>query len=560
MNVVVDYDKNLMFFKQLTTKELEWLETNFTWYNRAGALKDLVKGDFVQEQDSKKVGVYIESTGAKTLSYKLLNGVEKDTAMWDVIRVEKETLLYKNKQGVYYTLYGLKSLIEQKSPFKVEEQNPKPRKYVKTPVDPNVLQGITLADYQCAAIQKALMLQKGLETIPTGGGKTEIMLAIIHYLMQAAEPADRTIVVVPTVLLAQQFKSRALSRGYDKNSIGIITGSLKEYDAKILVFTMASLVLALRAKKLEVMKILMACKHLLIDETHHLRCDSMVEILKGLPPLETMLGFSGSPFLIKNPLVEAGDCLMWGLTGGPIFDVPYEYLVKIGFIARPIVHMKKIEGKNLKYRGNFQKIYEQFLMKNQTRTDYTVKAAKRAVEMGFKVLILVQRLAHADKIMQGLSDQKVISVFGGSTSVDFDDQGETRVSKINYDDFREDFENGGYDIAIGSTVADEGMDLPSVGFVIMAGGGKSRIKVLQRLGRGLRKKKVGQNVVYLLDFIDRGHVYLSSQSRKRLELYKEASADVAEEEILFWQKMHIHAKQLKEGTPNGKSETNKKST
>lgn len=556
MRAIIDYDKNLMFFKQVTTQELAWLEDHLSWYNREGSLRDLKEGDYVQETGSKKVGVFKGQPGEKLIAYKLFDGTEKETQIYDVIPVAKETLLYKNKQGIYYTLAGLKKVIEDESGFKVELENPKVNKYERFTVNPHCLTGIELADFQVSCIAKSLMLRRGLLTVPTGGGKTEIMLAIIQYLI-AITPTDEIIIVInPTILLAEQFKARSVLRGFDPGMVGVVSGSTKEYQCKVLTFTMASLLLALRAKKPEVMRVLDKVKHLFIDETHHLRCTSMVEILKLLPPVTTLIGVSGSPFTIKEPFNDSGDTLMWGLTGGPIFDVPYEYLVKIGFIARPIVHMKKIEGKLLKYPGRFQKIYDSFIVKHDRRNELIAKYAQRAVEMGFKVLILVQRLPHAADIMNRLRDEKVISVFGGETSMTFDENtGDTITSKIDYNDFREEFESGGYTIAIGSTVADEGLDLPSVGFVLMAGGGKSRIKVLQRLGRGLRRKKDGQNVVYVVDFKDMGHVYLNAHSNSRLKLYKEADADHVEEEILFWQKAHIHAKQLATGAKNASKPT-----
>ena len=67
----------------------------------------------------------------------------------------------------------------------------------------------------------------------------------------------------------------------------------------------------------------------------------------------------------------------------------------------------------------------------------------------------------------------------------------------------------------------------------MAGGGKSRIKNLQRIGRGLRRKE-GLNEVYIIDFDDKTHVYLASQSKKRKILYQEdIEATIIEDEDEF---------------------------
>ncbi|MBH8434009.1 hypothetical protein I8Q59_09430, partial [Acinetobacter baumannii] len=41
---------------------------------------------------------------------------------------------------------------------------------------------------------------------------------------------------------------------------------------------------------------------------------------------------------------------------------------------------------------------------------------------------------------------------------------------------------------------DGGVDVPAVGLIILAGGGKAEVALRQRIGRGLRAKKFGPNV------------------------------------------------------------------
>ena len=57
--------------------------------------------------------------------------------------------------------------------------------------------------------------------------------------------------------------------------------------------------------------------------------------------------------------------------------------------------------------------------------------------------------------------------------------------------------------------------MPSVGAVILAGGGKAEVEMRQRVGRGLRAKKNQANVCFITDFIDTSNKYLLSHSYER---------------------------------------------
>ncbi len=81
--------------------------------------------------------------------------------------------------------------------------------------------------------------------------------------------------------------------------------------------------------------------------------------------------------------------------------------------------------------------------------------------------------------------------------------------------------NGDIDLLIGSTILDVGVDVPAVGQIILAGGGKAEVALRQRIGRGLREKKSGPNVCFIVDYKDRGNKHLQSHSLTRQKVVKE---------------------------------------
>jgi superfamily II DNA or RNA helicase len=73
-------------------------------------------------------------------------------------------------------------------------------------------------------------------------------------------------------------------------------------------------------------------------------------------------------------------------------------------------------------------------------------------------------------------------------------------------------------ILIATTLADEGLDIPSLDALILGGGGKSSTRAYQRVGRVLRPSE-GKEKAMILDFIDAAP-YLDGHSQARLALYR----------------------------------------
>ena len=60
-----------------------------------------------------------------------------------------------------------------------------------------------------------------------------------------------------------------------------------------------------------------------------------------------------------------------------------------------------------------------------------------------------------------------------------------------------------------------GVDVPSIGLIILAGGYKAEVGHRQRIGRGLRAKKTGPNVSFILDYSDKFNAHLRDHARTR---------------------------------------------
>jgi superfamily II DNA or RNA helicase len=74
-------------------------------------------------------------------------------------------------------------------------------------------------------------------------------------------------------------------------------------------------------------------------------------------------------------------------------------------------------------------------------------------------------------------------------------------------------------IVIGTSIGDEGLDLPILDTLILAGGGKSSTRAYQRIGRVMRLYP-GKNKCYVFDFDDETPIFHRHAKRRR-KLYEE---------------------------------------
>jgi superfamily II DNA or RNA helicase len=499
-----------IYFVEYSQEEIHWVDQRLTWEGRPETSE-------------------VQDAAGQT--------VKQTTKTYD-------HLLYTDN-GNLFTYYGIYNLLLETAPFPVEivesDQN---TNFQRVQIPNDLLRGIELFDFQVMAVEKCVMLKKGVVESPTGSGKTEMILALLRYLLNENK-IKKGLLIVPTVGLADQTLERALLRGFTIDEIGVYHGKEKHLDQPLVIAVVDSIYDGIKYQKEVITDLVQNVNFLGFDECHHLRGNSWLLVGESALRAEYLLGWSGSPFQSRNALDNAGDALIYGFLGRVIFTETYEHLKEIGLIAEPVVHMKNIPGVFAKYMGAFRKIYDKYIVKSETRNEAIIQYTRLFVQHGFPVLILIQRKEHAMDLISRMMDLYPVCIFGGARGVRVVNGGDRPKTleeyEIDMDTFRMNFENGIHQVAIATQVLDEGIDIPSVGAVIMGGGGKSMIKLTQRLGRGLRRKKVGLNRVYILDFRDCGHVFLHSHSKTRRKFYEEAGALMIDDHYVFTNMMIMHS-------------------
>jgi len=364
--------------------------------------------------------------------------------------------------------------------------------------------GIVLYDFQAIAVQKSLVMKYGAVIIPTGGGKTEVIFAIIKLLNM------KTVVVVPTIAIAEQFVERSKLRGLE--NVGIVIGKEKN-ENDITITTASSLHNLIKSdKKIE-------ADVVVFDEFHHVQSESWKDIFVSFSKSEYMFGFTGTMYRDLDIYKNISDFTTLGISGRVIVDVSIKHLIQEGVITQPIVFVMDNPMLKKSSINDWNMVKNIFIEGDDHRNGLIAEVMGMFERHGFTTLVSVTTKKHAKKILEKLDFDvavKTVAVYGSNKGIKYNLG--FRDSYIDYGDVANDLHNGDISHIVSTSVFDEGVDLPSVNVIILGFSGKSLIKIPQKIGRGVRLSD-GKNYTFIIDFDDRTHHYLENQFKKRINYY-----------------------------------------
>lgn len=343
--------------------------------------------------------------------------------------------------------------------------------------------GFDYREYQVEAIQAALEYRRGILKLATNAGKTLLTAGIIK------ATGCNACVVVPTKPLLHQ-----TAEYYTKvllSETGKVGDGYSGWDAPIVVTTMASFYKVA------------ANRHnfntLIIDECHHSKAKSIAEAAEFIEaPIR--IGVSGTPLSYN----ELNDLTLMGITGPLLYEVTNTELIEQGYSVKPVIVFHEVLEPSIPKKTSYQEAYQRCIVDNFTRNDIIATLTKESDGL---TLILVERLEHVANLLELLPDAIPAT-------------GDTDTSGI-----LEDMRLGKCSAVIATNVFSEGVDVDGIDSIILAGAGVSHIRLLQRIGRGLRTKS-GKSEVTIHDFIDSTSKHLLAQSEQRLTTYEKEHFEV----------------------------------
>lgn len=364
-------------------------------------------------------------------------------------------------------------------------------------IDSSILEGIEFFDFQKSAVERFLKTTRGIIQIATGGGKTEIAIALTKTLNLP------TIFLTHRIELLHQTKQRFIKRfPAIENSVGVIGDGIYEPNY-ITIATVQTLHSLLKRHPEQLADELRDFRFVVVDEAHRVGSEQFNSILSLTVNAGYRLGLTATPFMKDNVIY---DMYLQGFTGPVVYRISATELIEKGILAQPFFRFYPITSPDLKGEKDWRDIYLKGIIDNEKRNEIIIDQAIRLSDMNHKTLIITQELQHANNLWN------IAKARGLNTII---------VSGVNLYDERtkalKQLSEKKLDALIVTNIFDEGLDVKDISAVIMASGKKSAPAFFQRTGRAIRKKDVN-NYAVIIDFIDHQHPTLYEHSLQRMAL------------------------------------------
>lgn len=366
-------------------------------------------------------------------------------------------------------------------------------------------QPIKLRDYQVEIINNFLENPQSIQEIATGAGKT-IMTAA---LSQRCEPYGRTIVIVPNKSLVTQTEKDYRGLGLD---VGVYFGDRKEWGKKHTICTWQSLNILLKNTKngadITIHDFIEDVVCIMVDEVHMAKADALKTLLTGV--------------MSRIPI-------RWGLTGtvpkeayefqalkcslGPVINqLSASELQDRGVLAQ--CHVNIVQLIDHADFSNYQSELK-FLLEEPDRLD-TISQLVDKVNATGNTLVLVDRVAAGHAIVERLGD-KAVFVSGATKGTKRDEE------------YAEVATATGKVIVATYGVAAVGINIPRIFNLVLVEPGKSFVRVIQSIGRGIRKAE-DKDFVQIWD-VTSTCKFAKRHLTKRKQFYKEANYPFTQEKL-----------------------------
>ena len=325
-------------------------------------------------------------------------------------------------------------------------------------------QPVVLRDYQVEIINAFLGNPQCIQEVATGAGKTLMTAA----LSLSIEPYGRSIVIVPNKSLVTQTEADYINLGLD---VGVYFGDRKEIGRTHTICTWQSLNVLMKNTKSGVADVTIqdfiedvVC--VMVDEVHMAKADALKTLLTGIMSrVPIRWGLTGT--VPKEPFeFQALKCSL-----GPVINqLSASELQDRGVLAQ--CHVNIVQLVDHAEFSNYQSELK-FLLEEPDRLSAIANLVTHVNDTG-NTLVLVDRVAAGHALIERLGDQAVF--VSGATK-----------AGARQDEYDEIATSTGKIIVATYGVAAVGINIPRIFNLVLLEPGKSFVRVIQSIGRGIRK-------------------------------------------------------------------------
>jgi superfamily II DNA or RNA helicase len=323
-------------------------------------------------------------------------------------------------------------------------------------------ESIMFRDYQVEIVNTFLANPQSLQEAATGAGKTLVTAA----LSLSVEQYGRSIVIVPNKSLVVQTEEDYVNLGLD---VGVYFGDRKELNKTHTICTWQSLNNLLKATQsgdadFTINDFIEGVVCVIVDEVHQAKAEVLKDLLTGvLSRVPIRWGLTGT-----IPKADFDKLSLLVSLGPVVGKLSASELQEQGVLAQ--CHVNIVQLKDGKEYKDYQSELK-FLTTDQLRLDTIAKLIDKIKDTG-NTLVLVDRISAGKELVERLPNSVFVS-------------GEMKLTerKEEYDEIRT---SEGRILVCTYGVAAVGINVPRLFNIVMLEPGKSFVRVIQSIGRGLR--------------------------------------------------------------------------
>lgn len=376
-------------------------------------------------------------------------------------------------------------------------------------------------DYQIKSIEAALKYKTGILRLSVGAGKS-LIISYLNKILFDNNRITKSIIVVPTQLLVEQFYKQLHEYGI-QYSVGRFYSKKKELDTQIVISTWQSL-----KNRMNMLKDFDA---IFIDETHGAKCKSIKSILQSSPHMKYKYGLTGT-----LPEDASELYMVKSFLGPVVIEYTTDQLAQKGHLSNCNVEVIKLKydninqithdmvqdeyGFTIEQKVEFPELKDRICI-HPFRLDILEDIIKKVNEEN--ILILVSRIEKEGVIIEHFLKKcfkdKQIFFLSGKDPIKLRKEW---VEKCSIDK----------NVILMATyqIFQMGIDIPSLKNIVLYSPYRSKVVVLQSIGRGLRKHKDKIDGANIYDIVDEIEVF-RGQYNSRKKLYLKENFNVTETKI-----------------------------
>jgi len=388
------------------------------------------------------------------------------------INLLPEILPVLEKTGYNITLEDQRAYTQEFNLCKVSEHTFIEYKWPKG--HPKENEPIVLRDYQIEVINNFLANPQSIQEVATGAGKT-ITTAALSYSVQ---DYGRSIIIVPNKSLVTQTEDDYRNVGLD---VGVYFGDRKEFNKQHTICTWQSLNNLLKdtqsgTAEFTIHEFIEDVVCVMVDEVHMVKADALKTLLTGVfSKVPIRWGLTGT---IPKALYEAQ--ALYVSLGNVIGKLSASELQDKGVLAQCHVNIVQLQD-NLEFTNYHTEL--KHLLENQNRINTIAQLVDKIKQTG-NTLILIDRVMAGKDLVTKIPNSVFVS-------------GETKLTerKEEYDEIAT---SDNKVIVATYGVASVGINIPRIFNLVLLEPGKSFVRVIQSIGRGIRKAE-DKNFVQIWD-------------------------------------------------------------